>query len=1091
MSGSAGTGMNEGIRPTVRSVLNLTTPFLIFVHLMDKRRVDSPHRIHLTLIIFLLVPLSSLRSQSVSVAFERLAIEQGLSHNAVMAVVQDKQGFLWFGTQDGLNRYDGLRFTVFRNNMRDSSSLFTSNIRNLFADREGNVWAGTHFYGLHRFDPVTGKFTRYRHDPANDRSLSSNSIECIYEDSRGAIWVGTANGLNRLDPVTGHCDRYHIPGNGSSSTARNVIVALHDDSRGRLWIGHGEGLATLEYTTGSIRQVLNTREVMRWITGDTTGRVWAGTESRMIRYNPEGGTMTQSGRPRELIYGMQYTTVMDNSGILWSNTERGLYRYDPLSNSSRLFPLESVGADLKHYPIRSVCVDRSGIVWIGTLNGIYKSFPAVKLFKSVRFASKQEGRIDRNNVRSFAEDRTGTIWIGTLDGFFRFDPRTQRATEYSRRQPALSTLAGTAFWSILVDSTRPHLTIIAGLNKLVFPPGRGLTRPSVGRIVPLLDSLKAHLAYTVEALLQDRTGVIWVGFSGSGLARYNPRDDTFKQFFPDPANPKRLNTGAVFALCETEDGSIWLGTNGGGLNRFDRKTEEFTRYVTDPKDANSLGDNGVLSLLPDESGILWVGTYAGLDRFDTQRGTFRRYTTEDGLANNVIYGILKDNSGNLWLSSNFGITRFNPATGLIKNYGMDDGIQDYEFNHNACFKASTGEMYFGGINGFNIFHPDSVKDNPHLPRVVLVDLKVLNKSVQPGPLETRMLTTPPMARELFLNYEDAALTFEFAALEFTDPSFNQYAYMLEGFDNEWQYVGTKREATYTNLDPGLYTLQVKASNKDGVWGDETLALLIHVAPPWWMTWWFRGAIALFFLSIGPIVYLRRVAVLKRDIDMQQEFSRRLIESQEQERRRIASELHDSIGQDLLVIKNRTTMALQVPRLNLKAQEQLNHITRTVTEALRNVRQIARNLRPYHLDRVGLTGALRSTLETVAESSAIAFDLQIEPVDHLYPPDKKEMEVNIFRVVQESVNNILKHSEAHHARIAIRRSDHQVTIQIEDDGKGFDVAHVHAAHSKAGLGISGIGERIKMLGGTYSLESSPGSGTKVLIAIPIGQQGGKS
>jgi signal transduction histidine kinase len=398
-------------------------------------------------------------------------------------------------------------------------------------------------------------------------------------------------------------------------------------------------------------------------------------------------------------------------------------------------------------------------------------------------------------------------------------------------------------------------------------------------------------------------------------------------------------------------------------------------------------------------------------------------------------------------------------------------------------------MYFGGILGFNVFHPDSIKDNPHVPSVVLTDIKVLNRSISPTVDKNRVTRNIPLAEEIRLDYSDNVVTFGFAALEFTNPEENLYAYRLEGFDEDWVLAGTKREATYTNLDPGTYTFRVKASNNDGVWNEQGTAVAIFIAPPWWMSWWFRTILIVLFLSTGPIIYVRRVAALKKQYAIQQEFSRKLIEAQELERKRIATELHDSIGQDLLVIKNRTYMANQVKQLPAKAKTQMNHIMETVTQSLHSVRQVSRNLRPYHLDRVGLTGALRAMLEAVAESSHITFDVRIDTVDGLLKGEK-EIEVNFYRIIQESVNNILKHSQATSASIHVTTSERSIHLLMTDNGKGFDVSSVHANGSKAGLGLSGIAERVRILGGVYSIESRLGKGTRISITIPFGDKKGE-
>jgi signal transduction histidine kinase/ligand-binding sensor domain-containing protein len=1025
---------------------------------------------------------------------EHFSTEQGLSHNSVLAIAQDKQSFLWMGTQDGLNRFDGYEFKVFRNDLHDPRSLSTSNIRTLYADRKGNIWVGTGS-GLNRWDPTSGSFAHYVHEALDVHSLSNNIIQCVYEDRQGAIWVSTGVGLDRLDPATGQCDRF--PGVATDSLFNGqgdvqTIYTIYEDSRGFIWLSQGSGISVLNPKTGTIRQMYRGRMGSRWILSDQKGTLLLGIADGVLRFDPDSDALVSMKAPRQFQDFFPSATgrgLVDANGQLWSRVPRGLFRYDPLNGTGELYPIDTTNTDLLRYNFRSVCADRSNIIWISTSNGVYKFFPTVKHFGLYRLTLKEEERPNSNNVRSFAEDRTGAIWVATLGGLNRFDPRTKLTTRIDERRINPTETSGPVFWSVVVDSKSPELVVFVGKSRLVIPRRGNVSKPLASFPVRRLEALDRRPNRAVHALFQDHLGSIWIGYDNSAVARYDPKEDSLKYFRLDAATPGRLSPGTIIAITETPEGSIWIGTISGGLFRLDRTTEAITNYVADPNDVNSLGDNGVLSLLPDEAGVLWVGTYGGLDRFDKQRNSFRRYTTKDGLANNVIYGILKDVRGYLWLSSNLGITRFNPATGLVKNYKLSDGLQDYEFNHNSCLRSSTGVMYFGGISGFNYFHPDSIKDNMHLPTIVPVNLKILNKNVEPGAGESRILTGVPTTRELFLDHDDAVFTFEFAAMEFTDPALNQYAYMMEGFDREWQYVGTKREATYTNLDPGTYTLRVKATNNDGVWNEAGLAIVVHIAPPYWMTWWFRSILVLIFLSVGPIIYYRRVTGLKKEFALQQEFSRRLIDSQEQERRRIATELHDSIGQELLVIKNRTYLALQIKRLNPQTQEQLDHITRIVTRSLQSVRQIARNLRPYHLDRVGLTEAIRSTLQDVAQSSTIKFDIRVDTIDAIFSAtNKNEMEVNVFRVVQESVNNILKHSQAKHASVAIGTSDHQLTIVIQDDGKGFDPAVINSPQSKAGLGVSGISERVRILNGSYSLESSPGAGTTVRISVPVTAQG---
>ncbi len=458
---------------------------------------------------------------------------------------------------------------------------------------------------------------------------------------------------------------------------------------------------------------------------------------------------------------------------------------------------------------------------------------------------------------------------------------------------------------------------------------------------------------------------------------------------------------------------------------------------------------------------------------------------KDGLPNNVIYGILKDKRGNLWLSTDMGICRYSPSTGNVKDYTQDDGLQSNEFNQGSAFEASDGKFYFGGINGFNSFYPDSIRDNPNVPPVVFTDLKIFNTSVKPG-RNGKLKQTIWTARSIRLNYGDAVLTFDFAALEFTDPLRNQYAYKLIGFDKRWVNLGNRREVTYTNLDPGSYVLRIRASNNDGVWNEEGASLDIFISPPLWMTWWFRTIAVLLFLSIGPLIYYRRVTALKKESVLQREFSRRLIESQESERNRIAAELHDTIGQDLLVIKNRAYLAQQAKRLNSNAKAQLENITETVTQSLQNVRQIVRNLRPYHLERIGLTAALKAMLDNIIRSTPIRFEISVDQIDGLLADRTREREVNFFRIVQESVNNIIKHSAAKNATVTVKREAGRIVAIIRDDGNGFDYPSYQENGLKAGLGLSSMTERAGMLGGTLTVTSGNEIGTTVTLTIDLAE-----
>ena len=1029
----------------------------------------------LWLLCTVLSPGKSL-AQPEKIAFEHLSLEQGLSQSSVYAIVQDSQGFLWFGTQDGLDRYDGYTFTVFRHNPDDSSSISHNYILRLFIDSQGRMWAGTGGGGLNVYDAATNQFKRYGSQPEDSTSLSDNTVYRIYEDHRGTIWVATQHGLNRLDASGEKFRRFSADPNDVHSLPDDLISCLLDDRQGRLWIGTSKGVCLYDRDADRFTRIPGCDELINSILQSPDGELWF-IGSSSFEYDSTRGRLIPM---RPAVHGSEQS-ILNPDGTLLCGSVDGLHHIDPRRHRETVWHHDPADAQsLSENSVISLCRDRSGILWVGTFNGINKYVPTKKKFETYTYNAKNPNSLSSPRVRGFSQDATGAVWIATQDGLNRFDPGTQTFIRYYGPPKGRNELNANHFWGVMVDAFSPAVSVWAvtngpSINHLTFPPGRDLRHPHVDHYNQTTSGQQNLPNGIVASVYQDRSGDIWFGHLGDGVTKYDRRRGTFSHF-------QSLANERINAMYEDTRGSLWVGGYTLGLHRLNRERGVFEPFFAGTRFEKSVAGNSTLSMCEEPAGTMWVGTYDGL--LEIRDGTvIRTMTDKEGLPNNVIYAILSDRKGNLWMSTNKGIARYTPATGQIRSFDADDGLQSNEFNQGSALRARDGAMYFGGILGFNRFYPDSIRDNPNIPLVVLTDFRIFNKSVVPSDRETRIRSAITQAEEIRVPYYDNVITFSFAALEFTDPAENKYAYRMEGFDKGWVESGTKREATYTNLNPGTYTFGVKASNNDGVWTEEGTSIRIVVEPPWWMTWWFRGLVLVIFLSVGPVVYFRRVSALKKEYARQQEFSRRLIERQESERKRIASELHDSIGQDLLVIKNRTYLATQAKPVPARIKQQLDQIMETVTQSLQNVRRIARNLRPYHLDRVGLPGAIRSMLETASQSSGIIFETNLDAVGELYPDASKDMEVNLYRIVQENVNNILKHSEAKHARVEFQRTDGRLSVVIRDDGKGFDPATVHSAASTAGLGLTGMAERVRILSGTYVVDSRPGTGTTVTIVIP--------
>ncbi|HTR80867.1 MAG TPA: two-component regulator propeller domain-containing protein [Bacteroidota bacterium] len=1026
---------------------------------------------------------NSLYPQTQDLEFERISLQQGLSQTSVFSIVQDHQGFLWFGTQDGLNKYDGYSFTVYRRDIADTTTISDNYITVLYVDRSGRLWAGTKGGGLNLYVSRTQQFIHYRHIPNDTNSISSDEIVCLCEDRRGMLWIGTPNGLNELDPASGRCTHYFESSKDIHSISNNYVQTLREDATGRLWIGMIDGSACFNPERTVITRVPSDVPVSLFdsFVEDSEGRLWAATPQSILYY--AGGRWRDASNllpTKEKLSG--HVLLHDEAGVFWIGSNSGLYRIrNQPRDITRFVHDDSNPNSLSGDAVLSLFEDRTGILWVGTFEGINKYAPRRNRFRHFLWKGAEPHSLGWNKIRAFSEAADGTIWIGTQEGLATYRPGTNVLERYSSRYPYPKSGGTDLIWSLSAEDNGKSSIIWIGTNgngliKLENGLSDGRRRKYTRYIHSDADnkSLSGNVIFT---MLETRSGDLWLGTLLEGLDRFDERTGAFARYKNDQSDPRSISSNEIWSLCEDRTGTLWIGTAGGGMDRFNTVSNDFDRFLNNPADTNSLSDNKVLAITEDSNGKIWIGTYAGLNCFEPKLKTFTHFTMKEGLPNDVVYGIQEDDRGYLWLSTNKGLSKFDPRTGKFRNYDAGDGLQSDEFNHGAAYKDRKGEMFFGGINGFNVFNPDSVLDNPTIPQLVFTDFKIFDKSISPSPAEHRISRFISEADEIHLSYKDAVFSLGFAALEYTNPSKNNYAYIMEGFDKEWRYTGARHEATYTNLDPGEYIFRVKASNNDGVWNETGASIKIFVAPPYWQTWWFRALLIACLISAVAFVYSRRIRSLKREQVLQQDFSRRLIESQEAERKRIAGELHDSIGQDLLIIKNKLLLGLEAHRNSEEPHSEFRQAIDFVTRSLKSVREISRNLRPVQLDQLGLTAALESVIETISESSHLHAETTIENVDDLLD---KDAEINFFRIVQECLNNILKHSHATHLSVEVALVDDVLRLTVRDDGRGMEPSD----REKRGFGLSSMSERARILGGDLRVESSAGNGTKVLLFLPI-------
>jgi two-component system sensor histidine kinase ChiS len=781
-------------------------------------------------------PGSTLRD----IEFENISLEHGLSQSVINAIAQDSRGFLWFGTQDGLNRYDGYEFRIFENDPENPNSLSHNWVTAILEDQTGALWIGTNGGGLNRFDRDLEQFVRYPFDSDSPDSLGDSIVQTILEDSESTLWIGTfGGGLSKLDKETKTFTHYrNVPEDPLSLIDNNVISTLETRS-GAFFVGTGSGhFLRFDRQTEEFEVLLevpgpddddNITELFE----DRLRDVWIGTYGQgLYRFDPQSGRFTlyrnEPDNPFSLSHDTIQAFVETRWGELWIGTDGGglnlfdrekeqflHYHHDPSNPNS-----------LSGEQIFSMFEDKAGILWIGTFGaGLNKYDPVRSKFRLFRSDPENPNSLSDSSIWTILEYDEGILWVGTNSGGLnRYDPSTDtwRHFVHDPEDPNSISIDSVIKLYQARDGTLWVGTIGGGLNRFDRDTEQFTT-------FAVLES--------VFAITEDASGLIWFG-GPNGIGKLNPDTGESIVYEPDLDAPNSLNSTIAISLYMDTTGTLWIGTLNGGLDKFEPETELFTHHIHDPEDTNSLSNNIVLHVHEDQHGALWIATFGGLNRFDPNTGEFTHYREKDGLVNESIYGILEDDQNNLWLSTNFGLSKFDPTAGTFKNYDVGDGLQSNEFNQNAFHKGSSGQMYFGGVNGLNAFYPEEVSDNPYIPPIVITDFKLFNEAVDVGP-ESTLQKSISETEEIQLSYQDDFFSFEFAALHYSAPEENQYAYIMEGLDKDWNFVGSRRFAGYTSVPPGDYTFRVRGSNSDGVWNEDGAAIRITITPPFWQTLWFR------------------------------------------------------------------------------------------------------------------------------------------------------------------------------------------------------------------------------------------------------------
>lgn len=803
-------------------------------------------------------------SQAPRLRFKHISNEQGLSNSTIETILQDSRGFLWFGTRDGLNRFDGAQMVVYRYNANDSASISDNYIRFLYEDR-GTLWIGT-INGLNRYDWKTNRFTRYKHSAGNKASLGHNYITGICQD-RGNVWISTwGGGLDLLESANNTFTHYRHGGRGSISSDR--VNCMFKDKEGHFWIGTEAGLDLFNQTDQTFHPQpvgsaagKDAPEVVRVISEDEQQNLWIGTEDNgLFVLNLQKKTRQHfvhiETEPASLGSNQVRTILPDGRHRLWVGTiNGGLDLFDPASASFYHYQNEPEDpASLSQRTVSAIFKDNQDNLWIGThRGGINVYTPARQKFGSFR-QEPAAGSLSYNDVKSFCEDSRGIVWIGTDGGGLnRFDPATKLFQHYRYD---------------------PYNTRSIGSNEVLH-------------------------------VMEDSQKNLWISTWGGGLNLLDRSTGTFTRFIQDPKDPHSISSNYVQQVFEDDQKNLWVATYYGGLNLLDRTTKRFTRIGRGEHDSTRLSGNNIVSICQDGKGNLWFGTddgglncyqrskkrfihyflngektpdlrvlfvdsrqrlwagQAGLYLFNDMLQRFSLYTDKGGLATEFIKGMEEDEKGNFWIATSNGLTQLNPHTLQFRKYNTADGLQGLEFEANAYLKTKSGQLFFGGVNGFNAFYPKDIEPNRFIPPVYITDFQISNKKVVAGGQDSPLQQDISATKEIRLSYRQSTFSFGFAALNYTTAENNQYAYRMTGLDKDWNYVGAERKASYTNLAPGTYTFEVKASNNDGVWNEKGRSVRIVITPPFWDTWWFK-TLALLIIAAAIVTFV----YYKRKLDLQ-------------------------------------------------------------------------------------------------------------------------------------------------------------------------------------------------------------------------------
>lgn len=1050
--------------------------------------MDMLIKIFFNLILFQIFTNFQIFSQNIhdDFRFVKIGIEQGLSQSTIYSILQDKRGYLWFGTANGLNRYDGYEFVVYTNNPDDSSSISDNEITSLYEDAEGYLWIGTAKGILNKFDPNTETFTHFDIANTSDWYLTedevffnypltftrnqNSSITTIAQDQNGYLWIGTwGKGLLKFNPETNQKKYFYYFQNKPNSLSSNKIVKICVDAQNNVWIGtFGGGLNRIDGSETTKATILSRNTSKKLfeklgdritsITTDQNGNLIIGDYGKGISIINASTKYLQPSKWQisKLNLNIQtkenFPNIMavckDKQNDLWIGTYgNGLIKYNRRKKTFQQFTNSDDPNSISENEIQSIYVDNSGIVWIGTQlgSGVNKLEPDKNKFKTFPVSSGDGKSLNDNIVWSIYEDNENSLWIGTYRGGLNKLDNKNGNFKYFKKDK---------IW----DNHVRAITEDYNNNLWIGTFSNGVTfydrRKDKFRNFRMGESSRDLKSNQIQSFLIENDSTLYIGTFGGGLSQLSLKEfyktgvPKFRTYTHNPSDLFSISDDRVYCMMIDSKGNFWIGTDGSGLNLFNRDEKIFTSFNSGKNFKGNISDTRIMNIAEAKDGKLLIGTFgSGLDLFDPGTEMFTSINKMNGMNCSDVYCVFDDNFSGYWLSTNNGIYKLDYSLQSFVRYDLSDGLQSLEFNGGAYFKSDDGRIYFGGINGINFFNPKDINSDKFVAPVVITKIKLFDKEIKGE------------KKKLVFTREQNYFSFEFASLDFKNSGKNKYKYMLEGLDKTWSYTDAEnRKVYYTNLNPGDYKFIVNGTNNDGIWSPKSASVNITILAPFWMQWWF---ISLLILLVGGLITF----YINQRI--------RYLIAMDKLKTNLSADLHDNVGAGLTEISILSELAAtEIPNTNAsKNLAKISELSRQLVESMSDIVWV---VNPNRASLYDLIVRLKdSYAELLGEMGINLHSSDLEKLTDI----KLSMEIrqNLYLILKESINNSIKHSESKNINLTINENGKSMIIEVKDDGKGFDINNVNY-----GNGLINMRERAKKIGWEISILSQLEIGTKVIF-----------